>query len=126
MGASSHPAGGTTEPTCWFRRWRRAATSWLALDPVPARGASSHDPDHRDLVGPHAGRLLVRPALPVGVDVLALAARGAEGPADRAVLPRDEPRLPELRQGHQRGLPEDARAGVGPGPRRDRRGSAAW
>ena len=34
---------------------------------------------------------------------------------DRASLARDEPGLPQRGQGHPRGLPRDARAGLGPG-----------
>ena len=74
----------------------------------PGRGA--FDPGMTD-----QRRLLVRPALPVRVDHLALDPRGRAGARHQRHLARDEPGLPQPGQGHPAGVPRAARDRLGPG-----------
>ena len=66
-------------------------------------------------------RFLVRPAVPVVLDHVALDSRGREGARHRGALPRDEPRGAERGPGPARGVPRDDEEGVGSGAGGDRR-----
>ncbi|CAA9407501.1 MAG: Protein disulfide oxidoreductase, partial [uncultured Nocardioides sp.] len=70
-------------------------------------------------------RLLVRPALPVRVDHVALDPRGAAGARHRRAVARDVAGVPEQGQGHPAGVPRDARGQGEARTRRDPRRAGA-
>ncbi|EMF27510.1 3-deoxy-D-manno-octulosonic acid (KDO) 8-phosphate synthase [Streptomyces gancidicus BKS 13-15] len=79
-----------------------------------------HEERHVGQVSRHARRLLVRPAVPLGLDDLPVGAGGAEAAGSGRALAPDEPRRPQRGQAGRaaRGVPRDARGeGLGPGPR---------
>ena len=79
----------------WLARSIGSRCMTLSATPPPARTTRRH----------RRRRLLVRPAVPVRLDHLALDARGRAGARRRGALARDEPGLPEQGPRHLRGVP---------------------